>query len=78
MIRFTGAPLYGIGYNGKSGKAEVVRYTHTTDTNLIGYRCSLASNGTLRPQRLNKRHHKHMVFLTKDEAVAILAAQQGG
>lgn len=77
MIKFH-APQYGIGYNSKSGKAEVVRYTHVTDTHLIGLRCSLASNGTLRTQRLNKRHHKHTVYLTKSEAVALLAAQQGG
>ena len=75
MIKFH-APQYGA--NNKSGRLEIVRYTHTTDTHLIGYRVSLASNGTLRPQRLNKRHHKHPVYLTKREAVAILAAQQGG
>ena len=68
-------PQYGIGFNRKTCKTEAVKYTHVTDTHLIGYALTLASNGSLRPSKSKKRHHKDWTCVNRKEVVKFLKNQ---
>ena len=68
-------PQYDIGFNRKTCKTEAVKYTHVTDHHLVGYRLTLASNGSLRPSKLNKRLHKDWTSVNRKEVVKFLKNQ---
>jgi hypothetical protein len=54
---------------------EAVKYTHVTNTHLIGYVLTLASNGSLRPSKSKKRHHKDYTYVNHKEVVKFLKNQ---
>lgn len=66
---------YGIGFNRKTCRAEAVKYTHVTDHHLVGYKLTLASNGSLRPSKLNKRLHKGWTIVSRKQVVKFLSQQ---
>lgn len=74
MTKFD-SPAYGLGFNRKTCKMEAVKYTHVTDTHLIGYALTLASNKSLRPSRSKKRHHKDWMPVSRKEVVKFLKTQ---
>jgi hypothetical protein len=72
MTKFEDAQ-YGIGFNRKTCMAEAVKYTHATDHHLVGYKLTLASNGSLRPSKLNKRLHKDWTPVSRKQVVKFLS-----
>ena len=72
MVKFD-EPTYGIGFNRKTCKAEAVKYTHVTDHHLVGYKLTLASNGSLRPSKLNKRLHKDWTPVSRKQVIKFLS-----
>ena len=74
MTKFD-SPAYGLGFNRKTFRMEAVKYTHVTDTHLIGYALTLASNGSLRPSKSKKRHHKDWTHVNRKEVVKFLKNQ---
>ena len=74
MTKFD-SPAYGLGFNRKTFRMEAVKYTHVTDDHLIGYALTLASNGSLRPSKSKKRHHKDWTYVNRKEVVKFLKNQ---
>jgi hypothetical protein len=74
MTKFESAQ-YGLGLNRKTCCMEAVKYTHVTNTHLIGYVLTLASNGSLRPSKSKKRHHKDYTYVNHKEVVKFLKNQ---